>query len=391
MTAIVSPEASTLRRFRGAALVALAVVLAAGAIVPTYLLLRAKAPASPAPGISASANRISLAPGASQWRYIEIAVAEAKPPLPPLPAPARVTFDEFRTSAVGAPLPGRIENMLVRSGDRVEKGARLFSMRSGAFAELRRDVEAAHAEAITKHRVADRVRELVGLEAAAMKEQLAAEAEAHEADLAVAASTAKLASLKVAGDGSNLFWVVSPRRGTVVDLDVSPNQEVTPDRDRPLMRISDLDEVLVLADVQEAAATDIQRGLPVEVRTLGGITRAGVVDQVAEVVDPTRRTVAVRVRVANQDRALRPNAMAEVVFRPSSEQKRVRIPSEAVVTDGPRRVVFLAREGGHLDRTRVTVGRERDGETEILSGLHVGERYVAKGALLLLNQIELAD
>jgi cobalt-zinc-cadmium efflux system membrane fusion protein len=374
------------------ALVTLAFVLAAGAIVPTYLLLRGKPPPPPpAPGLTASANRVSLAPGASQWRYIEIAVAEAKPPLPPLPAPARVTFDEFRTSAVGAPLPGRIESLQVRTGDRVEKGARLFSMRSGAFAELRREVEATHAESITKHRVADRVRDLVGLEAAAKKEQLATEAEAHEADLAVSASAAKLASLKVSGGGSNLFWVVAPRRGTVVDLDASPSQEVTPDRDRPLLRISDLDEVLVLADVQEADATDIQRGLSVEVHTLGGISRSGVVDQVAEVVDPTRRTVAVRVRVANQDRALRPNAMAEVVFRPATEQPRVRVPSEAVVTDGPRQVVFLAREGGHLERTRVTVGRERDGEVEVLAGLGVGYRFVTKGALLLLNQIELAD
>jgi cobalt-zinc-cadmium efflux system membrane fusion protein len=374
------------------ALVALAFVLAAGAIVPTYLLLRGKPPPPPPPpGLTTSANRVSLAPGASQWRYIEIAVAEAKPPLPPLPAPARVTFDEFRTSAVGAPLPGRIESLQVRTGDRVEKGARLFSMRSGAFAELRREVEATHAESITKHRVADRVRDLVGLEAAAKKEQLAAEAEAHEADLAVSASAAKLASLKVSGGGSNLFWVVAPRRGTVVDLDASPSQEVTPDRDRPLLRISDLDEVLVLADVQEADATDIQRGLSVEIHTLSGISRSGVVDQVAEVVDPTRRTVAVRVRVANQDRALRPNAMAEVVFRPATRQTRVRVPSESVVTDGPRQVVFLTREGGHLERTRVTVGRERDGEVEILAGLGAGDRFVTKGALLLLNQIELAD
>jgi membrane fusion protein, heavy metal efflux system len=369
----------------------LAAALLAGAIVPAYLLLRTPVAAAKVPSITASQGGVSLAPNAPQWRYIEMAIAEAKPPLPPLPAPARVTFDEFRTCAVGAPLPGRIENLRVRTGDRVEKGARLFSMRSGIFAELRRDVEATRAEAVTKHRVADRVHELVGLEAAAKKEELAAEAEAHEADLAVSASGAKLASLKVAGAGSNLFWVVAPCRGTVVDLDASPSQEVTPDRERPLLRVSDLDEVLVLADVQESDASDIHRGLPVEVRTLGGASRTGTVDQIAEVVDPTRRTVAVRVRVANQDRAMRPNAMAEMIFHPSTQERRVRVPSEAVVTDGPRQVVFLAREGGRLVRTPVTAGRDRDGETEILAGLPAGDRYVAKGALLLLNQIELAD
>jgi membrane fusion protein, heavy metal efflux system len=373
----------------GFAIVALA--LGAGAIVPTYFLLRRPSSPQRSTGISADRTGVTLSPQAPQWRYLDLAVATLKAPIPPLPAPGRVTFDELRTSAVGAPLSGRIETLEVRTGDRVEKGARLFSMRSGAFADLRRDFEAARAGAVTKHRVADRVRELVTLEAAAKKEELAAEAEAHEADLAVSASSAKLSSLKVAGKGQNLFWVISPRRGTVVELEASSNQEVAPDRERPLLRISDLDEVLVLADVQEADAGDVRRGAEVEVRTLSGVTKTGTVEQIAEVVDPVRRTVAVRVRVANPDRVLRPNAMAEIVFRSSEAEGRVRLPSEAIVTDGPRRVVFLAKDGGRLERVHVTAGRERDGETEVLAGLSPGQRFVARGALLLLNQIDLAD
>ena len=371
--------------------VALALILCAGAVVPAYLLLRRPAPPSHSSDMTTDPRGVNLSPQAPQWRYLEVAIAAEKPPIPPLPAPARVTFDELRTSAIGAPLSGRIETLEVRTGDHVEKGARLFSMRSGAFADLRRDVEATRAEAITKHRVADRVRELVTLEAAAKKEELAAEAEAHEADLAVAASSAKLSSLKVGGKGQNLFWVFAPRRGTVVELEASPNQEVTPDRERPLLHISDLDELLVLADVQESDAGDIKRGAEVEVRTLSGAKKTGSVEQIAEVVDPIRRTVAVRVRVPNQDRVLRPNAMAEIVFQASSSERRVRLPSEAIVTDGPRRVVFLAKEGGRLERATVETGRERDGETEILSGLAAGQRYVAKGALLLLNQIDIGD
>jgi cobalt-zinc-cadmium efflux system membrane fusion protein len=369
----------------------LALGLLAGAVVPAYFLLRAPAAPVRSTDMTTDSAGVTLSPQAPQWRYLDLAIATEKPPIPPLPAPARVTFDELRTSAVGAPLSGRIESLEVRTGDRVEQGARLFSMRSGAFADLRRDLEAARAEAITKHRVADRVRELVNLEAAAKKEELAAEAEAHEADLAVAASAAKLASLKVAGRGQNLFWVVSPRRGTVVDLDASPSQEVAPDRERPLLRISDLDEVMVLADVQEADAGDIHRGDTVEVHTLAGARKTGTVERVAEVVDPVRRTVAVRVRVPNLDRTLRPNAMAEIVFQPTAGQLRVRLPSEAIVTDGPRRVVFVAKDGGRLERVPITTGRERDGETEVLAGLAAGQRYVARGALLLLNQIDLAD
>jgi cobalt-zinc-cadmium efflux system membrane fusion protein len=343
------------------------------------------------PTLKADSNGVTLAPGAPQWHFIEIADAALKPPIAPLPAPGRVTFDELRTSAVGAPLAGRIESLEVRPGDHVEKGTKLFSMRSGAFADLERDMEAARATAVTKHRIADRVRELVHLEAAAQKEQLASEAEAREADLAVSATTAKLSSLKVIAKGQNLFWVLSPRKGSVVELSASPNQEVTPDREMPVIRISDLDEVLVLADVQESDINDIRRGTPAVVHTSSGASRAGQVEQVAEVVDPARRTVAVRVRVPNQDRVFRPNAMAEITFQTDSGDKRVRLPGDAVVTDGPRRVVFLAKGPGRLERVQVATGRERDGEIEILRGVEPGQRFVAKGALLLLNQIDLAD
>jgi cobalt-zinc-cadmium efflux system membrane fusion protein len=195
----------------------------------------------------------------------------------------------------------------------------------------------------------------------------------------------------VIAKGQNLFWVLSPRKGSVVELSASPNQEVTPDREMPVIRISDLDEVLVLADVQESDINDIRRGTPAVVHTSSGASRAGQVEQVAEVVDPARRTVAVRVRVPNQDRVFRPNAMAEITFQTDSGDKRVRLPGDAVVTDGPRRVVFLAKGPGRLERVQVATGRERDGEIEILRGVEPGQRFVAKGALLLLNQIDLAD
>ena len=60
------------------------------------------------------------------------------------------------------------------------------------------------------------------------------------------------------------------------------------------MRLSDLDQVMVVADLQEADAMDMSPGQDVTVTTRDGIVRAGKVDRVAEVVDPLRRTVEVR-------------------------------------------------------------------------------------------------
>ncbi|PTL77627.1 efflux RND transporter periplasmic adaptor subunit [Vitiosangium sp. GDMCC 1.1324] len=327
-----------------------------------------------------------------QWQYIELAVAAEAPALAPLPAPGRVDLDEHRTSAVGSPLAGRVDQVRVRIGDRVKAGDRLFSVRSGAYADLDRELKSTESDVTTRQKLVDRLRELVGLQAAPEKDLLAAEAELRQAKLALEAAKAKRSSLSVSAEGDNLFWVTAPRSGTVVDQNVTTSQEVTPDRDAPLLRISDLGEVVVQADVQEADASDLQEGQEVTVTTQGGsVKRQGKVERVSEVVDPQRRTVVVRVRVANEDRALRPNAFVEVTPAPPADEKRVRVPAGAVITNGERSVVFVTHEAGRLERVPVTVGRRRDGEVEVRAGLDVGSRYVARGALLLENTIELAD
>jgi hypothetical protein len=92
------------------------------------------------------------------------------------------------------------------------------------------------------------------------------------------------------------------------------------------------------------------------------------------VVDPQRHTVEVRIRAENADHALRPNAFVEVSLAPDPSRRRVRVPGEAVVSDGKRSVVFVTHDAGRLERVPVTVGRRRDGEVELQDRLAPGTR-----------------
>lgn len=371
----------------------LAAVAAAALAGLTAWALRPRSRAEPArpPSMTVNEAGVALSADAPQWKYVELAVAQSGPRLAPPPAPGRVDFDEKRTDSIGAPLQGHVESVAVRLGDAVTPGARLFSVRSAAFAELDREVaQAEHALAV-KQRIAERTRALVEIQAAPEKDAAAAEAEHKDAELVLRAAVAKRRSLEVGPGRDGLFWVRAPHGGTVVDLAVNPSQQVGPDREKPLARISNLDEVLILADLPEGDALDLGRGSPVRIRTAGGrVERAGAVDRVSAVVDPHRRTVEVRVRAQNRDRALRPNAFVEVALQQDAEAKVVKVPEEAVVTDGSNSYVFVARETGRLARQLVLTGRRRDGAVEIREGLEPGARFVARGALLLLNQIELA-
>ncbi len=347
------------------------------------------APAGP-PEPVVDASSVTLPIDAPQWRYIELEVASETPALPPLPAPGRVHFDEKRTASVGTPLPGRVETVQVRAGDRVKRGDHLFSVRSGALADLARELKTATTDFGVKKRIADRTRELVGLKAASEKDQLAAESDERDAQFALDAAVAKRQSLRADVVDDNLFWVTAPQDGTVVDLDVYASQEITSERESPLLRIADLGEVLVLTDVQERDAAELAAGMPVTIQTpAGDVSRPGTIEHVAELLDPKRRSVGVRVRAQNADGVLRPNAFVEVALETDGAHQRVQVPAEAVVTDGNESVVFVLRGQGRLERVPVSVGRQRDGQLEVLAGLAPGNRYVAKGAILLLNAMSL--
>jgi cobalt-zinc-cadmium efflux system membrane fusion protein len=390
-----SPDAGSgtmagFRRARPSLLIGGGIALVVLVLVSWLLLRGREAPIDTTRHVTVKGNTISIPEQAPQWRYVELSVATEAPPLPPPPFPGRVSFDEKRTASLSAPLPGRVERVLVRIGDRVQEGERLFNVRSAAWADLEREMASARANVGVKRRIANRARELVEIRAAPEKDALAAEADLHEAELAARASAAKRASLRIAPEGDNLFWVVAPRSGTIVDLDVVASQEVQPSGDHPLVRISELTEVLVLADVQESDAYDLHVGGDVTIRTrAGGVVRPGTIDRISEVVDPKRRTVELRIRAANADRVLRPNAFVDVEIQSDPSQKRIRVPAEAVVTDGQSSVVFVSRGEGQLERVTVTPGRQRSGEVELRSGLDPGSRYVSKGAILLLNQLTL--
>jgi cobalt-zinc-cadmium efflux system membrane fusion protein len=346
------------------------------------------------PEMQVEREAVVLDSAAAQLRYVEARTAELGAPLAPLPAPARVSFAESRSAPVYAALAGRVESVVVQLGQEVKPGDRLVAIRSASLPDLNRELENAKAELGVKTSAADRMRDLVRLRAVAEKDLTLAEAERHEAEIAVRAAEGKRRSLRLgAVDASGLYWITAPRAGIVVERRALVGMEVGPDRTDPLVLIADLSEVVVTADLLESDVAGIRPGQSAEVRAGNDDPMNGVVEYVAALVDPVRRTVAVRVRVPNPEGRLRPNAFAHVTLHPAEGERRVVVPDEAVVTDGQRSVVFVRASAPagrqRFERREVRVGRRRDGKVEIVEGLKPGDAYVAGGALLLLNALDL--
>jgi RND family efflux transporter MFP subunit len=343
---------------------------------------------------SVEGGRVSIRDNAPTWSYLEFAAAGVQEPVPPAPVPGRVSVDEARAAPIVAPLPGRVDSVAVRLGERVAQGQRLVAIRSPDLVDLTKEVELKRNRETAKAKAVERLRALVDLRAEPTKKLIDAEQELAQAQLARQAAELKLRSLAVAQEDGGLYWLTAPRDGVVVQRDVLTGQQVGPERSEPLMVIAELDEVIVTADVPEGEVAGVQVGEPAQVLATVGSEPgvSGRVEYIGEVVDPQRRMVEVRVRVPNAEHLLRPNAFVQVAFAPGAAQ-RVVVPAEAVVTDDQQSFVFVRNpdQPNSLERREVVLGRQRGGRVEIVRGLAPGETYVTKGAILLLNAVDLAS
>jgi len=271
-------------------------------------------------------------------------------------------------------------------GQRVARGDKLFTVSSPSLAELRSDLEKATVKRGTAKLSFDRVKTLVDAGSLPAKELVTAQQEVTEAELAVKLASQKLASLTVAGAGDAAFTLTAPRDGVVVEKSVSVGQPV--DTTGSAIAIADLSDVWVIADLFENDVGGLRPGTNAKV-IVGSTTELdGAIDQVSAVVDPERHTVPVRVKLANPDGSLRPNAYAELrFFDPTTASASV--PASAVMSDGASSYVYVKERGGAMKRRNIVTGAPNGGAVPVLSGVAPGEAVVAQGAILLDNQIQL--
>jgi cobalt-zinc-cadmium efflux system membrane fusion protein len=381
------------RRLMGRLCILSLASLGVAVVAPAHHAETPDAGGSTAP-FSVEGEHVDVRPGSPTWSYLELAHAEVAAPIPSMPMSARVAFDETRAQPIVAPLAGHVDDVKARLGEHVSKDERVIAIRSPDLVDLSKEIEVERAMERAKAKATERLRALVALNAEPSKKLVDAEQEYEQARLARERAELKLRSLSVSTDDASLYWLTAPRDGVVVQRDVVRGLQVGPDRAEPLMVVAELDEVVVTADVPEGDVTDLTLGQAAQVIPAAGSETAiaGRIEYIGEVVDPERRMVEVRVRVPNPEKRLRPNAYVQVAFAPEGEA-RVVVPSEAVVTDDQHSFIFVphADGSGTLERREVSLGRQRGGRVEIVRGCAPGETYVSKGAILLLNAVDLAN
>lgn len=115
-----------------------------------------------------------------------------------------------------------------------------------------------------------------------------------------------------------------------------------------LFRVADLSTVWVLAEVPESQAASAKPGQPVSATTaaLPGQTLTGKVEAILPDVNPSTRTLRVRVELQNKNRQLVPGMFVNVRFGQQGGAERLLVPTEALIRTGARTIAMVETDNG---------------------------------------------
>lgn len=181
----------------------------------------------------------------------------------------------------------------------------------------------------------------------------------------------------------------APASGFVTTRNAFHSQKVTPDTE--LYTIVDLSRVWVFADVNESDIGSIRIGQAARVSAAysDAAPLTARVNYIQPEVDPTTRTLKVRLEVANPGLRLKPEMFVNAEFETGGTAHRLTIPADALLDSGSEQTVFVDRGSGYLEPRRVAAGERLGDRVVILRGLNAGERVVASGTFLVDSESRL--
>jgi membrane fusion protein, copper/silver efflux system len=180
----------------------------------------------------------------------------------------------------------------------------------------------------------------------------------------------------------------APMDGVITKRDAIPGMRVNAG-DMPV-ELVDLSRVWVLADVYETELRHLKVGMAatLTLQAYPDRTFKGRVAFLAPQLDPRTRTISVRLEFPNPTGELKPEMFGEVVLQ-GAARTGLRVPADAVVDSGTRKIVFVALGEGKFQPREVALGDSDGAHAEVVRGLAAGEQVVTRANFLVDSESRL--
>jgi RND family efflux transporter MFP subunit len=176
--------------------------------------------------------------------------------------------------------------------------------------------------------------------------------------------------------------VTAPFSGTVEERFVQPGEQVAPND--PVARIIDVQPAKIVAGVPERYAGDIEKGNELRIRfqsaRLG--ERTGTVTFVGSAIDPESRTFTIEAAIPNDERAIKPEMVAQIRLDRTTIDGALVIPRPAVVRDEAGTHVYTVNRTDSVavaQKRDIVLGPSTGARVAVESGLQEGDEVVVVG------------
>jgi RND family efflux transporter MFP subunit len=295
---------------------------------------------------------------------------------------------------VAAKISGRIQSIAVEEGEKVAKGALLFTLdktdlllaREAALAQLAVG-KASLAEAdIAYNRLSrDRERFQRLFENQATSQQKFEEVQSAwltakaKVDLAQANLRALSANLSLADSRLKDAEVRAPLGGFVIRRAANPGEFIAPGT--PIISLSNHDPLKLETEVSEIESPRVRPGIPVEVTfdALPGKAVASHVTRIIPRVNPQSRTLRVEIAIPNQNHLIKPGMFGRVTIKTKRATGVPILPLRAVLTDPAGRPFIIVSKENRAVLRKITTGLGNDKLVEVRQGVTLGDLVLVTG------------
>ena len=296
---------------------------------------------------------------------IQAAVVEIKTVQVPIRVEVTGQVRPIFQATLSSRIQGTIDQLLVREGTQVVKGQTLIQLDRR---DVQGDLARASAEVENTKAQFNRMKLLYGQEAVSKQ----------EVENATRAFKVAEANRKTALTQLSYTVVKAPFDGVITEKKVEVGEMASPGQ--PLLKMEDPLQLRLEATVAEGDLKSVSGGdtIPVVIDALGGQALTGVVSQILPAGDPQTHTFMVKVDLP-QTSGLKTGMFGRFQLDKGTHQT-ILVPDSAIVERGELTSVFVVGSD-QISRLRwIKVGRRFDIQTEILSGVNVGERALLDGA-----------
>ncbi len=282
---------------------------------------------------------------------------------------------------------GNVIKINVELGDFVPQGKVLATIRSSEVAGFEQQKLNAHADVALAEKNFQIAKELFAGKLNSEKDIISAQKDLEKAQAELKRIN-EIYDIFRFREGS-IYDITAPISGFVILKNINQNEQLRSDKADIIFSIAQIDEVWVLANVNESDISRIVVGCEAEVNTISypNITFTGKVDRIFNAIDPTTKAMTILIKIPNKNLLLKPEMNATVTLHYKENRKLVMVPSSAIIFDKNKNWMVVYQSKDSIDIRQIEVFRLFRDTSYITSGVSEGETVISKNGLMIFDAL----